>query len=560
MRYWFNSLFHTQFKRISVGILLAFVTAFAGVSLLMLSGWFITATALTGLSIAAGAVILFDMYMPGSGIRFFALSRTAGRYVERLYNHDTILRLIATYRLNLYKRLSALSFTELRNTSDSEWLSRLTADLDALDSLLLRFTITPIVILLTVCLAAIFTYFIWPEYASFIGLYLLSCGVIAIYLTVKTTKSLGIKNASLLNTLRARVIEHLQGRFELTSRMLTQRHERHLLSSLALLADVQRRINNRVANIQLLLDLLLMGGLCLLVIITLQSVNKGDIEGPIAVLMVLMFVGISELLQVLPAQFKQWGGTSYSANRLAPKEKSTLTTSNAKPNSIFLKNTDEVRVVIDNHPHVLASQLKPITIAIHNTDNVVISGRSGAGKSTVANIIAGLSTSSAQAQGKTSITLVEKGPTETEISSFSVVNLGYLTQSNSVLAGTLGYNLSLGLNNVPDEQLWSVLKLVELYDWGHNLSNGLNTWLGETGAQLSGGQARRITLARLLLRDPAMVILDEPFNGLDPKLAKRIWNNISYWLAERKLVLLSHEYPEALFKNDIAKHIDLNIS
>ena len=105
-----------------------------------------------------------------------------------------------------------------------------------------------------------------------------------------------------------------------------------------------------------------------------------------------------------------------------------------------------------------------------------------------------------------------------------------------------------------------MLKLVELYDWADNLSNGLNSWLGDTGAQLSGGQARRITLARLLLRDPAIVILDEPFNGLDLKLAQRIWNNISDWLVKRKVVLLSHEYPESLFKNDIAKHIDLNIS
>lgn len=557
MRYWFNSLFQTQFKRISVGILLALITAFAGVSLLMLSGWFITATAITGLSIAVGAVIVFDMYMPGSGIRFFALSRTVGRYAERLYNHDTILRLIAVYRLNLYKRLSALSLNELRSTSDSEWLSRLTADLDALDSLLLRFTITPIVIVLIVSLATLFTHFIWPEYASIVGLYLLACGFIAIYLTVKTTKSMGSKNASLLNIMRANVIEHLQGRFELTSRMLTQRHERHLLSSLTSLTYVQKLINNRVANIQLFLDLLLTSGMCLLAIITLQSVNAGEIEGPVAVMVVLMFVGISELLQVLPAQFKHWGGTSYSANRLAP---TPVTISNAKPNSVFLKNSDDLRVIIDNHPHVLASQLKPITITIHNTDNVVISGQSGAGKSTVANIIAGLSNSSTQAQGKTSITLVEKGPTETEISSFSLVNIGYLTQSNSILAGTLGYNLSLGLHDVTDEQLWSVLKLVELYDWAHNLSNGLSTWLGDTGAQLSGGQARRITLARMLLRDPAIVILDEPFNGLDLKLAKRIWNNISDWLAKRKVVLLSHEYPESLFKNDIATHIDLHMS
>ncbi|MFT5925078.1 MAG: hypothetical protein ACI9LE_002083 [Paraglaciecola sp.] len=93
VRYWFGLLYKTQRNCIFNGVLLAFITTFSGVSLLMLSGWFITATALAGLSISAGLIIVFDMYMPGSGIRFFALSRTVGRYVKRRYNYDIIQRL-----------------------------------------------------------------------------------------------------------------------------------------------------------------------------------------------------------------------------------------------------------------------------------------------------------------------------------------------------------------------------------------------------------------------------------------------------------------------------------
>ena len=90
MKYWFNLIAQSQGKRLYIGIFWAFITALSGIALLMLSGWFITATALTGLAISAGLVVIFDMYMPGSGIRFFTLSRTVGRYVERLYNHDSI--------------------------------------------------------------------------------------------------------------------------------------------------------------------------------------------------------------------------------------------------------------------------------------------------------------------------------------------------------------------------------------------------------------------------------------------------------------------------------------
>lgn len=123
-------------------------------------------------------------------------------------------------------------------------------------------------------------------------------------------------------------------------------------------------------------------------------------------------------------------------------------------------------------------------------------------------------------------------------------HLGYLEQKNSILAGSLGYNLALGLPSVSDDEIWQALKLVELLDWANALPQGLNTWLGESGSKISGGQARRICLARLLLRDPSLVILDEPFNGIDNKMAARIWHNILPWVNARMTILLTHERPD----------------
>ena len=124
----------------------------------------------------------------------------------------------------------------------------------------------------------------------------------------------------------------------------------------------------------------------------------------------------------------------------------------------------------------------------------------------------------------------------------------YLEQKNVVLAGTLGYNLSIGLADVTEDDIWKALKLVELFDWANALPQGLNTWLGEAGSKISGGQARRISLARLLLRNPQLIILDEPFNGVDEKMAERIWQNIQPWLRAKMSVLLTHERPGYLIK------------
>jgi ATP-binding cassette subfamily C protein CydC len=553
VRYWFSLLYKTQRKRIFNGVLLAFITAFSGVSLLMLSGWFITATALAGLSISAGLIIIFDMYMPGSGIRFFALSRTVGRYVERLYNHDTILRLVSVFRLHLFKRLSALPMDQLRATTDSEWLSRLTADLDALDSLLLRFIIPPIISIMLIISAAIFVSFIWPKLTLYLAGFLLFCAISAITLTIKCTKKLGFKIASLLNAMRADVIEHLSGRLELTSHNLLQHHERHILKRLDELDDTQSSMFSRIANIQLLLDFLMVAGLSVLTIVVLYSVQMQVIDGTVAVMLVLMFLGLSEVLQSLPSQFGAWGKTYFSAQRIRPENE--IVTAIKEPNNYPAKS---LTITLNKHPNIAISQVKPLDVVLNKNELLLISGRSGAGKSTLANILTGMTDCTDIKQSIRSV-VADGNPQPVDVGVANCYpSIGYVTQSNSVLTGTLAYNLSLGLGDICEDKLWAVLQMVELDDWAHKLKNGIDTWLGDTGDQISGGQARRVTLARLLLRDPQLVVLDEPFNGIDALMAARIWHNISNWINQRSVVLLSHERP-AYLSNEIAiKHLSLD--
>ncbi|THF72042.1 MAG: ATP-binding protein, partial [Methylophaga nitratireducenticrescens] len=148
-----------QKKRLIIGLLLALLTVVSAMGLLALSGWLITATAITGLAITAGSAVMLDIYRPGGGIRFFALSRTVGRYFERLHNHDLVLRVIAGFRGTLFSGLLDLPVQQLRNTQDSEWLSRLTADLDNLDSLVLRLLLPPMTAIGSLLLLALFMSF-----------------------------------------------------------------------------------------------------------------------------------------------------------------------------------------------------------------------------------------------------------------------------------------------------------------------------------------------------------------------------------------------------------------
>ena len=535
MQYWFNLLLKNQGSRLYIGIFWAFFTAVSGVALLALSGWFITATALSGLALAAGLMVMFDMYIPGSGIRFFALSRTVSRYIERIYNHDTILRLISTFRLSLFKGLSSLPLAQLRSTSDSEWLGKLTADLDALDSILIRYTIPPIAATLLIVVITFFLSFIWLELALFLGGFLLLCCLLSIGLTIGRTKNVALLSASLLNELRADIISHLQGAFVLQSQQLMALHENQMLERMKAFHGLQASLNNKLANIQLLLDLVLGVALIALVTLGLYAVQSTIIDGPTAVMLVLLFLGASEVLQVMPSQFSSWGKTSFSANRLK-----ALAQPQADETSDEAIDIASIHMHINHHSRLAISQTQALTLSLNKQQLLLVLGRSGSGKSTIANLLVGIE--SAQEQ-QSEIRINEN----TQLSSIAPSNwhknLGYLEQSNVILAGTLAYNLRLGIADVSEAQLWQVLKMVELADWAESLPKGLNTWLGETGGKVSGGQARRISLCRIILRDPQLVILDEPFNGLDSDMAARIWHNIAPWISHRMTVLLMHERP-----------------
>lgn len=541
MKYWFYLISKSQGKRLYIGIFWAFITALSGIALLMLSGWFITATALTGLAISAGLVVIFDMYMPGSGIRFFALSRTVGRYIERIYNHDSILRLISTYRLTLFKGLSSLSTQQLRATSDSEWLGRLTSDLDALDTILLSYIIPPIVTTLTVITLTFFLSFFWFDLAIYLGSIMLLCLLVSIRVTVGRTKQYGSLTASLLNDCRNDVIEHLQGAYELKSNGLMKQHEQHILHRLNDFYRAQSSLNSNVANIQWGLDCLL--GLIMMALIWagLMAVNAEIVSGSVAIMIVMMFLGLSELLQSTPSQFSRWGSTSFSANRLTQLNQATPLVQKAT-----LKQIDSLDMTLYHNKKIALSQYQTLSFSLTKHQLLNIQGRSGSGKSTVARLLIGAENLESSTDKNNSITI--NG--ELTLNKICLENwyshLAYLEQRNTLFAGTLGYNLTLGLPKVSEKEVWEALTMVELFDWTNALPQGLNTWLGEAGSKVSGGQARRICLARLLLRNPQLVILDEPFNGIDDAMATRIWNNILPWLGDRMTIILTHERPEYL--------------
>ncbi|NCP64665.1 MAG: ATP-binding cassette domain-containing protein [Paraglaciecola sp.] len=553
LKYWMLRILRWEPKTIFFGILLAGLTAVSGIALLMLSGWFITASAVTGLAIALGLVAKLDIYLPGSGIRFFALSRTVGRYAERLYNHNAVLTLIASIRQQLFAGLISLPNNDIKQTQNSEWLSRLTADLDSLDNILLNMLIPPAVGMVVTLLIGLFLSFFWPAFALyFVVLLVLICAVSSL-LNIKVGQSDSYQTAQLLNHARSQAIEHLQGQLVLKSMAANQQHQQHLLQTIAQFGELQNRLKRRLEHCQLLHSVVLSIALIFFCLMAFYGFQQDYFSGPMAVLIILACIGVIELLQNLPSQFSQWGKTTYAAQRLQPlaqlssndhrlaaqDQPASSTPTNEEAGFSCIRS---FAMHLSKHPYIPASCESVIDINLGLNDKLLVLGKSGRGKSTLSELLSGQANVLRFSQAQCTILLNEQMLTHTNIAHWQN-QIGYLSQQNTILADTLYANLTLGMPNLSSAEIFAALDKVALSEWVRSLPQQLDTWLGDTGNQLSGGQARRICLARLVLKSPQFLLLDEPFNGVDSNMAATIWTNLSPWLQDKCVVLLMHEKP-----------------
>lgn len=547
----FNWLLPLKRRRLLIGFCLAFVTVLAGVGLLALSGWFITATAFVGLAAAAGVTMLLDVFLPGAGIRFFALTRTISRYFERLYNHDIILRLLARYRQTLFSALWHLPAAQLRQTNDSEWLSRLTADIDKLDSIWLRLLLPVLLAIASV----LFTTVVLSLYRPQVGLLIAATGIIiALLLHWLLISRAAISSANychFINIARQQSIEHLRGQLELQALRQQLQHQQQLAATLQAFTQAQWRLNRYICAAQFCVQA--GHGLLLLAVavVALQGYTLQQFSGPVAVLLVLAVFGLAETLQSLPQQLAHWGQCRYSAGRLQqllPEDSAALPEHRSVCSDQDVAVSEQCRFArlpliqqlkfSISHSRIAVSCIKPLQANLVSGQLLLVSGHSGAGKSTLADILAGV-----QSVSKGNSTLWVNG-SRLNLQQFEQCRLqvGYLQQGNGILADTLYINLTLG-RPIAEAVIWQVLQWLELDSWARQLPQVLDSWLGDTGSLLSGGQARRLCLARVILTQPALVILDEPFNGLDSAMAGRIWQRLQPWLNSRLTILLMHEQP-----------------
>jgi ATP-binding cassette, subfamily C, bacterial CydC len=506
-------------RRLALGASLGALTVLMGMALLGLSGWFITATALAGLS--ATTAILFDVFMPSAGIRLLALGRTGARYGERLVTHDATFAALADLRERLFRGWAQPEAARALVARPARLLFRLTADIDALESLYLRLGVPAIAALGAALLAGVVTGFmdLWMG-AALTAWLLVSGWGIALWLT-RRARPHAMRRAQATELLRARAVDLVSGQTELAmaGRLDAQREalaaaDRRLARADLALNQLDVRAGSAygmAGTLTLAAVLLAVGGL----------VGEGAIGAPAAALALLVALTATEPFAALRRGALEAGRTWLAVHRLAPRI--------AAPASPAMFETPPadvlLREVTATHAGSAVPALRSITMRVAAGERVALVGPSGAGKSTLLAVLAG-----------------EIAAMHGEV---RVPPHCLLTQRSEVFQDSLRDNLRLADPSADDARLWSILDAAGLADEVRATSGGLDTLLGEGGLGLSGGQLRRLALARLLLRDAPFWLLDEPTEAVDGRTADDVLRRIAARAEGHTLLVATHLRREA---------------
>lgn len=513
------------------GIALAVVVLSMGVALLGLSGWFIIAAGAAGM---AGLGAVFDVFRPSAGVRFLALGRTAARYGERLLTHDATLRALAAIRVRLLTNLSAAPFAVISRFRSAQILNRLTADVDALDGIALRLVIPLIAGTVTLAGAwALLSWLVHPLAASWAVAALFTGSAVTLAWAARQTSRASRLAEASAQAFRVRLIDHLRGRALLSFSDAHAASERHVLD-----ADARARraafdvaaIERRAGTILSIVATVAAAGVLL---IGAELVRNGVLSPALAALGFLATLAMAEIVAPIRRGVTELGRMRDAARRVDRwQTPADISVTPAKPapsnrggivaDSISVAPRPDVPPVIDR-----------LSFAVAPGETLALTGRSGSGKTSVLTVISGLVRPSA-GQVRLAEALVEDWP-EADLRRL----LGYLPQRSVLVGGSVAENLSLAAPTATDSDLWEVLEHVELQPVIERMG-GLDALLGEGGMGLSGGESRRLALARVLIRSPRILLLDEPTEGLDRETASAVLGGIRRICPDAAILVAVH--------------------
>jgi thiol reductant ABC exporter CydC subunit len=500
----------------------------AAIGLIATSAWLISRSAQHPQESAVAIAIV--------GVQFFALSRGLCRYAERLVGHDAAFRVLSDLRVAVYQRLERLAPLGVPAFASGDLLTRLIEDVDSLQDLLLR-VLPPFAIAFGVGVATVAVVWLMLPAAALILLgALLVAATLVPWLTGFLAARSEARQAAARATLSSAVIELLEGAPELAVNGAMPAQLGRAMTADTELTSIARK-SARTAGIghgvtTLCCGLAMWGAL----LVGVAAVHAGRMSGVLLAGIALIPLVAFELVVALPGATQTLQRVRRSAARVlevidTPAPVAEPAEPRPLPPGPYALSVSGLRA---SYPGSSRLALAGVELDLHPGRRVALVGPSGAGKTTLAAVALRFLPYAAGSVALNGVEIAELTGEDCRRV------IGLVSQDAHVFDNTLEENLRLARRDASSEQLREALARARLLDWAERLPAGLATELGERGARMSGGQRQRLAIARALLADFPVLILDEPGEHLDTATADAIVAELWASTRERATLLITH--------------------
>jgi ATP-binding cassette subfamily C protein CydC len=525
-------LFRPYLGWLLLGILLSFITLLANVALMALAGWFISAMAIAG---ATGASM--NYFTPAALIRAAAIARTAGRYAERLVTHEATFRLLAELRVWFYRRLEPLAPAGLEAYRSGDLLSRIRADIDTLDHVYLRLLV-PAAVALAATLAL--TAVLWnyhPRLALVEGVLLVVAGAGVPWLVGRLGRAAGREKVEAAARLRAALVTDVQSMGELLVYGATERHAARVRRLGRDLAQRQQTLSGLNGLSQGAVGLCANLAMWFVVVLAVPMISAQTLARADLAMLAFLALASFEAVMPLPLAMQTLGESLAAARRIfSLADSRPAVTEPVDPLAMPQAGTYRFENVSFRYRPDSPEVLHGISFRLAPGRKLALIGATGCGKSTLASLLLRFREPSG---GRT---LLDERPLRDYSGEAVREHIATLSQQTHLFNTTIRDNLLLARPEADCKAIEAACEAALIHEFIMAQPDGYETIIGETGVRLSGGQARRLAIARALLKNAPLLILDEPTEGIDPETARRLLGRIIAWVEARRqsLLLITH--------------------
>jgi thiol reductant ABC exporter CydC subunit len=513
--------------RVLLAVLLGVATVAANVGLLATAAYVISASALVTF---LGALVI-PIYL----VRLFGVSRAGARYAERLVAHDLTFGLLADFRTSFYARLEPLAPARLLRHRTGDLLSRIVGDVEELQNVYLRIVAPVAVAFVTSLLTFVLLYSFDPLLALVALGFLLAAGIGVPLLVRRLVRKLGRKQLELRGELNARIVDGVQGAQDLIAFGREEDQERAVATLNRRLGRLQGRMAFVTGLQNALGDLLMNLAMLSVLVLAIPLVSGGEVRGVYLAFLALVVLGSFEAVQPLGSAFQFLGRSIGAGERLfeivdaEPEVKDP-----AGPLPIPRNHELEFDKVGFRYGNEDRFALEGVSFTLERGKRVAVVGPSGAGKSTLAGLVLRFWDPT---DGEISI-----GGRDVRCCAQDDVRalIGVVSQDTHVFNDTLRANLLLARPGATEDDLRTVLARAQLDELAERLPRGLDSPLGEQGLKLSGGERQRLSVARALLKDAPLFVLDEPTANLDPATERDLLDAVYRATQDRATLVITH--------------------